>query len=456
MQFRKHPRFTLRLPFLMLTTALCLLAIAGWSAPARAQSMSSFDRERFRQMLDVLKSDIKKNYYDANFHGINLDEHFKQADEKIKQATSNGQALGIIAQALIDFDDSHLFFLPPGRVVKVEYGWQMQIIGDKCFVTAVKPGSDAEAKGLKPGDEIKSIDGFEPNRDEMWKMQYYYYALRPKAGMKLVVQDPAGKQRELVAMAKVEEGKHVKDVSGAVTSRDIDGEIRDAQNESRLYRNRIVTRKDSKENDLIIWKMPTFGQTPAEMDERMSEVKKYKSLVLDLRGNGGGRVDALERLVGNFFDHDVKIADLKGRKNMDPQVGKSHGKDYFAGKLVVLIDSSSGSAAEIFARTMQIEKRGIVLGDRSAGAVMQSLRYSHESGVDIVAFYGASVTNADVIMTDGKSIEHVGVTPDETILLTGADLAAKRDTVLSRAAALAGVELSPEEAGTLFPVEWKK
>lgn len=447
MKFKSCP---VRSTLSILMAALCLMA-AGWQSPARAQSLSSFDRQRYSQMLDVLKSDIKKNYYDENYHGINLDEHFKQAQEKIKQATSIGQALGIIAQALLDFNDSHLFFQPPGHVVKVEYGWQMKMIGDKCFVTAVKPGSDAEAKGLKPGDEIYSIDGFEPTRDNMWKMQYYYYALRPRAGVKLVILEPDGKQREVLAMAKVEQGKLIKDIEDIFTT-----EIRDAENESRLQRDIIVTKKDKKDNDIIIWKMHSFVQDPAEMDSRMSEVKKYKALVLDLRGNGGGRVDALERLVGNFFDHDVKIADLKGRKKMDPQLAKARSKNFFTGKLVVLVDSGSGSAAEIFARTMQIEKRGIVLGDRSAGAVMQAMAYGHESGVDIVAFYGASITNADVIMTDGKSIEHVGVTPDETILLTGADLAAHRDTVLSRAAELVGIEMSPEEAGKLFPVEWKK
>ena len=72
------------------------------------------------------------------------------------------------------------------------------------------------------------------------------------------------------------------------------------------------------------------------------------------------------------------------------------------------------------------------------------------------SIYGASITNADVIMADGKSLERVGVAPDELLLPTAADLAAKRDPVLSRAAAMAGFELPPDKAGAMFPIEWRK
>ena len=61
-----------------------------------------------------------------------------------------------------------------------------------------------------------------------------------------------------------------------------------------------------------------------------------------------------------------------------------------------------------------------------------------------------------VIMTDGKSLEGVGVTPDELLLPAAADLAAKRDPVLTRAAALVGFELPPDKAGAMFPIEYRK
>jgi len=98
----------------------------------------------------------------------------------------------------------------------------------------------------------------------------------------------------------------------------------------------------------------------------------------------------------------------------------------------------------------------VVIGDRTSGAVMQSQSIDHQLGTDTVIFYGVSVTNADVIMSDGKSLEGVGVTPDEFIFPAAADLAAKRDPALSRAAAIVGFELPLDQAGAMFPVEWRK
>ena len=67
-----------------------------------------------------------------------------------------------------------------------------------------------------------------------------------------------------------------------------------------------------------------------------------------------------------------------------------------------------------------------------------------------------SVTIADVIMSDGKGLERSGVVPDELVLPSALDIANRRDPVLARAAALAGVQLISEKAGTLFPVAWAK
>jgi carboxyl-terminal processing protease len=183
------------------------------------------------------------------------------------------------------------------------------------------------------------------------------------------------------------------------------------------------------------------------MDALIGKARKHKALIVDLRGNAGGSEDTLEYLLGGVFDKEIKLGDLLRRDERKPISVKTHGHP-FAGKLVVLVDSGSASAAELFARVVQIEKRGVVLGDSSAGTVMRAKFYSYDTGV------GAEITDADIIMADGKSLEHVGVTPDEVVLPTVADLAEGRDPVLAHAAEALGVKLSPEAAGKMFPFEW--
>jgi C-terminal processing protease CtpA/Prc len=78
----------------------------------------------------------------------------------------------------------------------------------------------------------------------------------------------------------------------------------------------------------------------------------------------------------------------------------------------------------------------------------------HKVGGNPYYYYSVSVSEADLIMTDGQSLEHVGVTPDEIVLPAVADLANERDPVLARAAEIAGATLSPEQAAKLFPYQW--
>jgi len=103
---------------------------------------------------------------------------------------------------------------------------------------------------------------------------------------------------------------------------------------------------------------------------------------------------------------------------------------------------------------MQLEHRGTVLGDRTSGSVMEARAYGYQQGMDTVIAYGFSVTEADLIMKDGTSLEHVGVTPDQVILPTGRDLATEQDAVLAQAVELAGAKLDPAQAGKMFPYEW--
>lgn len=424
-----------------------LLALFILTAAMSAQSLSGLERGRAKDMLNAVKNEIKNNYYDKEYHGINLDLQFKNAEEKLDKAQSMSQAFGIIAQAVLELNDSHTNFYPPPRASIVYYGWQMQMIGDRCFVIRVKPKSDAESKGLKVGDEVLKVEGFKPSRKEMWKMNYYFNSLSPRAGLNVLVKSPTDKEpRELDIPSKVIQLKAVLSIGDLIRESEV--------NDGNRVENRFV-----KVGNTVVWKMPTFAIEPDSISGLINEVRQYENLILDLRGNGGGYVVTLEQLAGYFVDKDTKIADLKGRKEMKPQMAKTKGKDVFKGKLIVLTDSFSGSASEIFARFVQLEKRGVVIGDQSAGAVMQSIGISMKinTGVEQEFIpYFISMTNADVIMTDGKSLEHSGVTPQLFLIPTGEDLAAQRDPVLSAAFKLFGQIVTPEQAGSFFPFKWKE
>lgn len=425
--------------FVCLTIALLLSVGAVFG-----QEFTRIQRGRAKDMLNAVKNEIKNNYYDSTFHGVDLEKTAQEAHRKIDEATSQNQAFGVIAQFVMNLNDSHARFQPPLRNIEIEPGYRMQMIGDKCFVTGVKPKSHAAEIGLKPGDQVVKIENNKVSRSEMWKMQYYYGALSPRESLTLTVKSPgATETRDLTINAKVKTKPAFLDTISFIR-------FIETQNYSR------ENHRFQQIGGVMVWKMPSFVFEPQQVNDIMKgKIRGSSSLILDLRNNGGGYVVTLEELAGYFTEKDLKIADLKGRKEMKPQRAKTKGKDVYKGNLIVLIDSNSGSAAEIFARLMQLEQRGVVIGDVSAGAVMQSVGRPLQSGDSTVIFYGMNLTNADVIMSDGKSIEHIGVMPQLKLLPTAEDLAAGRDPVLAAAFELLGQKVSPEQVGKLFPYEWE-
>jgi C-terminal processing protease CtpA/Prc len=428
----------------LLASAAIALAVA---VRGGAQELRDSDRTRGRTMLKVIKKELQNRYYDPAFGGMDLDERFQKAETDIVAATSLGHVFGIIAQAVLDLDDSHTRFIPPGRVAKFEYGWRMRMIGDTARVLAVKPGSDAEAKGLKAGDAVLSVDGNALNRQNAKIFSYRYYVVRPAPAMRLVVQSPGGQPRQLDVMTMVDRGQRVVDLTQGEDIWDI---LRRLENQSDEHRY-----AESADGSVFLWNIPSFLSEERQIKRIAGKLLKCKSAVIDLRGNSGGYINSLTCLLGLLFDHDVRVGQPKGRdKTWPPIIAKTQGAKAFTGKLVVIVDSDSSSAAELFARVIQLEKRGTVVGDRTSGAVMQARFHSKEMGGETVVMYGISIAEAEVIMGDGQSLEKVGVTPDMIALPSGEDLAAGRDPVLSHALLQLGVLTPAAEAGKLFPYRW--
>lgn len=425
-----------------------LLETMAWSQ-TQPQQISSLDRGRAQDMLRTLGSEVRKHYYDPKFHGVDWEAKVAEAKQKIDKTTSMNMALSHIAAALDTLNDTHTFFVPPAHSYRHEYGLRYQMVGERCFVSHVRPRSNAEAKGVKQGDEILTINGYNVNREDLWKVQYVFSILRPQPVLQLELKDPSGAQRQVEVTAKIREKAKVADLSGengGVVFYDL---VREGEDQRHLMRARFREFGD----ELTVLKIPEFDFSAGEIADMIGKARKHHSLIVDLRGNPGGAVQTLKYLIGGVFDKEVKIADRVGRKDTKPEVAKPF-PNPFSGKLVVLVDAESASAAELFARVVQLEKRGTVIGDHSSGSVMESKEYSEQTGTDTSVYYGASITEWNLIMVDGKSLEHTGVTPDEIVLPTAQDMATGSDPVLARAAELLGVKISAEEAGKAFAYEW--
>ena len=284
------------------------------------------------------------------------------------------------------------------------------------------------------------------DRSKVWLAYYLYYTLQPQPELKLLIEKPDKKQEEIIVEARVAKSTPIM-IWGPLAELE-----RNADAEDRLLRHRFHEPND----EVLIWQLPQFDLGEDGLAEKFSKLKNRKALILDLRGNEGGNVSTLERFAGYFFASNIKLAERRGRKESKSHMARSQKEKAFQGQLIVLIDGSTSAAAEVFARVVQLEKRGMVIGDRSSGSVMESKYYRRDEGSVRVLGFGVSLTSADVVTPDGKSLENVGVTPDELLLPTAQDMSLGLDPVLAYAASLVGVELDSKKAGELFPVEWKR
>ena len=426
------------------SAVLCAL-FAFPSVFALPQQYTKADREFAQEMLRNVAADVPKYYFDIKLHGVDWDAKVREAKRNIDTADSLNGGVSEIAALLDTLNDSHTVFYPPPRTTTHDYGFEMEMIGDHCFITRVLSSSDAEGKGLKPGNEVLTVNEHPVSRKTIWRIHYIYDVLRPQPGLRLTLADETDHPRQLEVMAKLSTSTVIK----YFLHQGVNQRVRDQD----ALHHSLRARYFEKGDDLLVVKIPEFAFSAEETDNIIGNMRKHKGVVLDLRGNPGGFTDTLDRLLGGIFQYDRKIYDHIGRDSTKPVVATGRHHNAFIGRFAVLIDSESASASEVFARSVQLERRGFIVGDRSAGMVMEARFYGHETSLGSQVLYGASVTVADLVMPDGQSLEHVGVEPDIVILPTAQDLADKKDPVLAKAAGMVGVKLSPEEAGTAFPYE---
>lgn len=156
------------------------------------------------------------------------------------------------------------------------------------------------------------------------------------------------------------------------------------------------------------------GQTADELEKALKglEAKGIKKLVLDMRNNPGGILDASVDVSSKFLPKDSLVVYLQGRQKTDR-------KDYLTTSreqprrypIVVLVNTGSASASEIVAGALQDSKRAVVVGTPTFGKGSVQTVFPIENGG------GIRLTTAKYYTPSGRSIQNVGITPDIEVKL---------------------------------------
>lgn len=134
-----------------------------------------------------------------------------------------------------------------------------------------------------------------------------------------------------------------------------------------------------------------------------------QGLILDLRGNPGGRLDIAVRMAEVFLEAGQKILTVQSRRGVEEVFYAEATVDAFQQPLVVLIDGDSASASEILAGALRDHARAVLVGEKSYGKGSVQSVYSFRDGD------GLKLTSARYLLPSGEAINGTGVYPNVTV-----------------------------------------
>ena len=250
------------------------------------------------------------------------------------------------------------------------------------FVRVVAPIDDtpAAAAGIQPGDLIVKIDE------------------TPVKGLSLsdAVDKMRGEPGSKVALTLVRDGETAPKVV----------ELK------RAIINVASVRGRSLEPGLAYLRVSSFTtETGATLEKEFKKLVKesetpIKGLVLDLRNNPGGVLDAAVK-VSDAFMEKGEIVSIQGRAEGNGRSFEASRGDLLDGKpLVVLINTGSASAAEIVAGAIQDQRRGVIVGSKSFG------KGSVQTILPLTTDGAIKLTTARYFTPSGRSIQGEGIEPD--------------------------------------------
>lgn len=233
-------------------------------------------------------------------------------------------------------------------------GIGLVVTGDKSRklveVRTTMPGSPAQRAGFLPGERIVAVDG-----QPIETVEESARAIRGPAGTEVTVTilGKGGNERKLTAKRE------------AITVPTVRGLAWEKTDNGGSWRHWLDA--DAKLAYVAVLSFgPKTGTDLRAILERL-HAEGLKGLVLDLRGNPGGLLNTCVE-VAQLFLSNAEVVRIVGKEPQPIEVLKVTGDAPF-GKvpLVVVVDQSTGSAAEVLAGALQDNKRGVILGERTHG-----------------------------------------------------------------------------------------
>jgi carboxyl-terminal processing protease len=165
-------------------------------------------------------------------------------------------------------------------------------------------------------------------------------------------------------------------------------------------------------------RISTFDEnTPSELRTALSQLRhqaggRLSGLVLDLRNDAGGLLDASVEVAGDFLDSGTVVS-TRGREAGENRIydAPPNGDLIRGTPVVVLINGASASASEIVAGALQDNHRATVLGTHSFG------KGSVQSIIPIEGYGALRLTTALYYTPSGRSIQGHGITPDRVVIV---------------------------------------
>ena len=338
-----------------------------------------------------------------------LNEKYVPASTTVAVVEDEEKLYGAISGLAASLEDPYTVFFPPVEAKLFESdirgnfeGVGMEILAQDGAITVIAPLKDSPAfrAGMLAGDRIIKINGKETS------------GLTTEDAVQLI----RGPRGTAVTVTVFREG--VKEPFEVRLVRDII--------------NIPIINTRSLPNGVFVIELYSFSeQSPNLFRNALREfvLSNNDKLILDLRGNPGGYLEAAIDMASWFLPAS-KVGvreDFGGRK--DEKVYRSRGYDVFADnlKFVILIDKGSASASEILAGALAEHGKAILVGETTFG------KGSVQELIGITSETSLKVTVARWLPPKGLSISEKGIEPDYKVLRPPADMEAGRDPQLDKA-----------------------